>query len=130
MAKGQGRKERFEWVEVGADVMLAARRRKGAGREVIARKLNVSLKTYERYERTGRVPVHQLKKVAVALGLEIVQDPTPKVVMVKPRDEDRLAAVERIARETRAEVMSLRREVAAFLALVLRHREDGDQPPR
>ena len=121
--------ERFEWVEVGADVMLAARKKRGVGREVIAREVGVSNKTFERYETSGRVPVHQLKKVAAALRLEVVYDPTPKAVMVSRRDEDRLAAVERIARETRDEVSSLRREIAGLLATLLRRRKDGDEPP-
>lgn len=123
MADAAGRRERFEWVHIGQGdgLMMAARRRLGKSREAVAREIGVSLKTYERYETAGKVPVHRLDVVAKALGLEVVEHHSPAKVTLSKRDEDRIAAVERIARETRDEVMALRQEVASTLRAVLRY---------
>lgn len=119
-------RDRFEWVEVKSDLLRDARRHQGKSKEAVARELGVSTRTYERYERNGRLPAHQLKGIATALGLEFIEtDETPRSVFLRKRDEDRLAAVERIARETRSEVMKLRREVATLLATVLRDERES-----
>ena len=132
MAKPDQPSDRFDWVEIGggAETMTDARRRLGKSREAVAREIGVSLKTYERYESAGRVPVQRLDAVANALNLQIVRrDRRPVKATLSKRDEDRLKAVERIARETRDEVMALRQEVAATLRWVLRFAQRTRKPP-
>ena len=46
-----------EWAILGTKPMKEARLRLGLGYETMARKLPVSSKTYERYEKAGRVPI-------------------------------------------------------------------------
>lgn len=63
--------KRFEWVELGTDVMREARKRKGLSYEGAARQINSSAKTYERYEKSGKVPAQMVESVARTLGLEV-----------------------------------------------------------
>src|SRR3954466_13408224 len=63
------------WVELGSDVMRDARKRTGLSMEAVARLVHVSLKTYDRWEKRGAVPRHEVQAVAAALGLEI-DDPS------------------------------------------------------
>lgn len=94
--------KRFEWVDLGPEVMLEARKRTGLSREAVSRKLNVSTKTYERYEKMGQVPRHELRSVAEVLELEI-EDAEPTRLGVRlPSEDDRLAALEERAGRTEA----------------------------
>lgn len=78
--------KRFEWVDLGPSVMLEARKRLGLSREAIARKLNLSAKTYERYEKSGQVPKHELRNIAGVLELQVEE--TERTTVVMPRGED------------------------------------------
>lgn len=60
-----------DWVELGSDVMRAARHRLGYSYETVGRLLHVSSKTYERYEKRGRVPVALIEQAGRVLDLEI-----------------------------------------------------------
>ena len=65
---------RTEWVEFGGGVLEAARRKHGWSRETLARQVNVSQKTIERYEEKDAVPRHFVPRLAGVLGLEIELD--------------------------------------------------------
>jgi transcriptional regulator with XRE-family HTH domain len=60
-----------DWVELGTTVMKTARERLGLSYESVARQVPVSSKTYERYEKKGRVPRPLLPKIAGILQLEV-----------------------------------------------------------
>jgi len=107
------------WVQLGSDVMATARNRRGLSYEAVARLANVSAKTYERYEKRGRVPEHMVGTFADVLGLEIVR---PALVTVSLEDgETDVAALRR-------EVQSLERKVDAGLDEILRRLPEQDQP--
>ena len=72
-----------EWVLIDAAVLKAAREAKGLSYETVARELHVAAKTWERYEKAGRVPRALLAQVAELLGLEI-EEPSPKRVTIEP----------------------------------------------
>jgi transcriptional regulator with XRE-family HTH domain len=70
-----------EWVLIDAPILKAARDARGLSYESVARELHVSSKTWERYEKRGRIPRHLLGSVASLLDLEIEQ-PAPRRVRV------------------------------------------------
>src|SRR5690348_2408612 len=78
-----------EWVYLPTSDLKAARDRAGLSYEGLARQLPVSSKTWERYEKAGRVPRHLVPKVARILGLEIE---TPEVRPLTGRRDERLRA--------------------------------------
>jgi transcriptional regulator with XRE-family HTH domain len=76
-----------DWVTLGTDVMKKARTTRGLSYEAVARALHVSAKTYERYEKRGRVPVNLLLEVAEVLGLEIEEPERFRVAVSDPRTD-------------------------------------------
>jgi transcriptional regulator with XRE-family HTH domain len=66
-----------EWVYIPTHVL---RERKGLSYEAMGRVLNVSSKTYERYEKAGRVPPALVRPVAVAVDIEIEEPRRIRVV--------------------------------------------------
>lgn len=72
------------WVTLGTDVMFRARKAKGLSYEAVARQANVSSKTYERYEKRGRVPEHEVEMFADILGLEIERPARERVTLEPP----------------------------------------------
>ena len=62
---------RVDWVDIGSEVMHAARIAKGLSFEAVARKMNVSTKTCTRYEKRGQVPRHMVLALAEALTLAV-----------------------------------------------------------
>jgi transcriptional regulator with XRE-family HTH domain len=72
-----------EWVTLGTKPMKEARERLGLSYETVARKFPVSAKTYERYEKAGRVPIELLTMTADILELE-VERPVHERVHVTP----------------------------------------------
>src|SRR4051794_20645105 len=70
-----------EWVELGSDVMLTARKAQGLSRESVSRDLHVSTKTVERYESEGRIPRQLLPTYAKIVGLEIEEPARVKVTL-------------------------------------------------
>jgi transcriptional regulator with XRE-family HTH domain len=78
------------WVTLGTDVMKRARKAKGLSYEGVARQTNVSSKTYERYEKAGRVPEHMVEPFADVLGLEI-ERPGRERVVIGETESDMLA---------------------------------------
>jgi DNA-binding XRE family transcriptional regulator len=85
-----------DWVTLGSDVMRAAQKRRGLSHEGVARLIPVSGKTYERYEKQGRVPRLLLAKVADVLELEIEQPETRPIsvrVEAKEAGEDLAVAL-------------------------------------
>jgi transcriptional regulator with XRE-family HTH domain len=93
-----------DWVPIETAILREARLRLGMSYETVARKLPVSSKTYERYEKAGRVPRESLPRLAEVLELEISQ-PTraPLRFTESPRDVgteiiDRLDRLEKFLR--------------------------------
>lgn len=98
--------KRYEWVKLGKAAMRAARRRKGLSYEGTARLLNVSAKTYERYEKRGEVPRHEVPNVATVLGLEIEMPEsiaTRIILSEEPLSDEEARASELLARLERVE---------------------------
>src|SRR4051812_6752460 len=77
-----------EWVFIDAAVLRTARERKGLSYETMARAIPVSAKTWERYEKAGRVPRHMVARIAAPLGLEI-EEPEPQRVTARVPRSDR-----------------------------------------
>lgn len=69
-----------EWVYIPTHVLREARERTGLSYEAMGRALNVSSKTYERYEKAGRVPPALVRPVAAALDIEIEEPRRVRVV--------------------------------------------------
>jgi predicted transcriptional regulator len=68
-----------EWVYIDSAILREARDRKGLSYETMARTLPVSSKTWERYEKVGRIPRPMLARVAAVLELEI-EEPVRKPI--------------------------------------------------
>lgn len=81
-----------EWVFIDSAVLRSARESEGFSYETMGREINVSGKTYERYEKGGRVPRSLVRKLATVLKLEI-EEPAQRRVLVEP-EEIRIAALE------------------------------------
>lgn len=93
-----------DWVELGTDVLRDARKRQGLSYEAMGRRLNVASKTWERYEKSGRVPRQLLPAVAELLDLEIEQPARLRVMEGERRDppetvERRLERLEALVSE-------------------------------
>jgi transcriptional regulator with XRE-family HTH domain len=86
-----------DWVELGTSTLKNARKAQGLSYEAMGRNLNVAAKTYERYEKAGRVPRHLLPAVADVLDLEIDWPKRGTVTVDDPPDSDdaRLRAIVR-----------------------------------
>jgi transcriptional regulator with XRE-family HTH domain len=70
-----------DWVMIESTVLREARRRLSLSYEAVARQIPVSSKTYERYEKNGRVPRELIDTVAGILELDIqtAKPPPPRV---------------------------------------------------
>lgn len=75
-----------EWAEIGTDTLRGARKAKGLSYEAMGRSLHVVAKTWERWEKAGRVPRHLVPEVAELLSLEI-ETPAHRSVVLPQRDE-------------------------------------------
>lgn len=76
---------------------MDARDAKGLSREAVARQLGTSAKTYERYEKEGRVPTHTVEKLAGILDLSIARVPARTLTVEEdPETSDLRALVVRI----------------------------------
>jgi transcriptional regulator with XRE-family HTH domain len=60
-----------DWVMIDSTVLREARKRLSLSYEGVARQIPVSSKTYERYEKNGRVPRELIATVAGILELDI-----------------------------------------------------------
>lgn len=76
-----------DWAYIGTDTLKPARKAKGLSYEGVGRSLHVSAKTWERWEKAGRVPRHQLPQIAELLDLEI-ETPTRRSVVVPPSPDE------------------------------------------
>lgn len=75
----------IEWVTLGREVIHDARKAQGLSYEAMGRQLNVAAKTWERYEKAGRIPRQMLPKVAEILHLEI-EEPARVAISLPGRD--------------------------------------------
>lgn len=76
-----------DWIEIDTHVLRDARKAKGLSYEAMGRILNVASKTYERWEKAGRVPRQDVHRVAAALNLEIDAPPDQGRIEL-PRDDE------------------------------------------
>jgi predicted transcriptional regulator len=104
-----------EWVFIDSDILRAARERRGLSYETMARTLPVASKTWERYEKAGRVPRPLLAKVASQLDLEI-EEPIRQRIQPTLQAEVDLAAVLRRVEDLHAEVLDVRDLLLRWLA--------------
>lgn len=93
------------WVMVDTAVLRSARQRVGLSYEAVARQIPVSSKTYERYEKQGRVPRELMARLMAILEIEVE---TPSVPPLKISSEPpnhwaevlaRLERIEQLIRE-------------------------------
>lgn len=97
------------WIEIPTDVLFDARKRKGLSYEAMARQLNVASKTWERYEKAGRVPAGLLQSIAKILDLEI--EAPARVSITHDADEPTL-------REIQGQLLALREDFERLLRLL------------
>jgi len=107
----------LDWVPIGTDTLRAARKAKGYSYEAMGRLLSVSSKTYERYEKTGRVRRDMLDLVAEVLGLEVERLPAAKVTVSEPGESGAAELAE--MRLALAELAELKETVARIEKLLL-----------
>ncbi len=107
------------WVTISSDVLKEARTARGLSFEAVSRQASCSSKTYERYEKAGRLPEHMVETFADILGLEIERPTrtTTRVTIAEPISSEMVAVVERLDRVA-DEVEGLRRELREALAKV------------
>lgn len=109
-----------DWVELGTPVLKAARERLGLSYEAVARQIPVSSKTYERYEKRGRLPRALLPKFAEVLDLEVSQPDHARMSVSTPSSDDQL-------RRVREEVAGMREQIDRILELL---EQDPREPLR
>lgn len=107
---------RRQWIDVGTAVMKNARTARGLSYETVARMTHVSSKTYERYEKAGRLPADEIEVFAEALGLTIERPAfVPGTVTIPPPVTDEAAVIaERVERAVAEAVERLSGEIAAL----------------
>jgi len=110
-----------DWVELGTPALKAARERLGLSYEGVARQIPVSSKTYERYEKRGRVPRTLLAKFAEVLQLEVEQ-PARERIGVSPQPSD-----DHLRQLVQEELAEMREQVERILALL---EQNHKEPPR
>jgi predicted transcriptional regulator len=81
-----------EWVYIETEILRSARESKGLSYETMARTVPVSAKTWERYEKAGRIPRPILSAVADTLGLEIEEPVARRVTLESPEPEPAIRA--------------------------------------
>jgi DNA-binding XRE family transcriptional regulator len=99
------------WTILDAGVMRKARRDRGLSCETVARNLHVASKTYERYEKRDRVPVHLLPQVVELLGLDVEMPDRHSVTASFPGQNDQVAAIRVELGELRALVEQVLEEL-------------------
>lgn len=83
-----------KWVAIDTTTLKNAREAKGLSYEAVARNLGISAKTWERYEKDGRVPRWQVRDIADLLELEVAESPPPQVDVPSEADDDRISRLE------------------------------------
>lgn len=85
------------WTHLDTQTLIDARDAKGLGREAVARQLGTSAKTFERYEKEGRVPTYLVERLAGLLDLNIERVPARTITVEDdPEISDLRALVVRI----------------------------------
>lgn len=101
-----------DWVALETATLKNARKSLGLSYEAMGRKLNVAAKTWERWEKAGRIPRWELARVAEILELEIERPARQRVEVLEEspdaatRDEELHALREELA-EVRGMVAQL-----------------------
>src|ERR1051326_9036836 len=84
-----------DWVTLETATLKTARKALGLSYEAMGRKLNVAAKTWERWEKVGRIPRWELARVADILELEI-ERPTRQRIEVEDAQIGRASCRERV----------------------------------
>lgn len=87
-----------DWFPIETEVLREARRRLKLSYETVAREIPVSSKTYERYEKRGRVPRDILPRLAQILELEIETPAREPLRVTEPTAEAFAEIIERLDR--------------------------------
>jgi transcriptional regulator with XRE-family HTH domain len=103
-----------DWLELGAQEMKEARKAQGLSYESASRLLHVSSKTYERREKAGRWPAHDIASLASVLHLEIEQPERQRITLDDPSIEARLTRIEATLEEL-ADVRETAERIEALL---------------
>jgi transcriptional regulator with XRE-family HTH domain len=104
-----------EWVPIPSPILKKARKAKGLSYESLARQIPTSSKTWERYEKAGRVPRSLLPRIADILDLEITE-PARQRITASTVSPDQLVALAERVEEVLAEVRQLRALVEPLAA--------------
>ena len=99
------------WHTIPTEVLRAARKQRGWSYETCAGKLGMSSKTWERYEKAGRVPKDIVGTVIAVLGLDIETPAYAKLHLI-------LADPDGTPPPTAAEVMVIIRQTRETLELL------------
>lgn len=115
------------WAYIDTDVLRSARDRLGLSYEAMGRNIPTTSKTYERWEKAGRIPVELVDRIADLLDLEIERpkrERTPVAV-----DDGRPSAVEWTDLDAlRAEMARRLNGVEDLLSEILDRLPESDQP--
>lgn len=119
-----------DWVEIPPEVLREARKRIGS-RETVARKLNISQKTLERYEHEGRIPRQMVDAFARVLHLQIERPEAQPLTVVVPDEEPGLPDVRKELADVADRLARLERDIGGKLDRLLAQQAPEDEaPPR
>src|SRR5215831_14410989 len=71
-----------DWVDIGTETLLNARKAKGYSYETMGRLLHVASKTWERWEKEGRIRRDMVEQIADVLELEIERPARQRISVV------------------------------------------------
>ena len=102
------------WAYIDTDILRTARVSRGLSYEAAARLIPTSSKTYERWEKAGRVPVGLVARIGELLDLEIERPARVRVAVAENEGEhvsDEIAVLRREMAALRSEVRTQNEEI-------------------
>jgi len=118
-------------VRIGTDRLREARKAAGLSGEAVARHLQISERTYRRWEKAGEVPREYVPTLAALLNMVIDLDGGAAIRTPAAADsqiEDRLAGLERRQEEALSATQAVLRSLDALVdELRVERRGSGDQ---
>ena len=105
------------WVRIPTEDLRAARSRLGLSYDNVARHLNLTTKTYTRWEKTGRINTQYLDRLSEILELKIDRPEAIHVTIAEPPDAlPMLQALDHRLGALEAEIVELQRLLRALLS--------------